>query len=72
MNLVLEDVVKAYGKKSVLDHASYTFEEGKIYVKKERFMHCLAEMVQARQPCSTVSMRIQTMRERLSWIMGKR
>ena len=31
MNLVLEDVVKAYGKKSVLDHASYTFEEGKIY-----------------------------------------
>lgn len=31
MHLLLEDVVKAYGKKSVLDHASYTFEEGKIY-----------------------------------------
>lgn len=31
MNLLLEDVVKAYGKKSVLEHASYIFEEGKIY-----------------------------------------
>lgn len=31
MHLILEDVVKAYGKKSVLDHVSYTFEEGKIY-----------------------------------------
>ncbi len=31
MDLLLEEVVKAYGKKSVLEHAAYTFEEGKIY-----------------------------------------
>lgn len=48
MKLEVKDLTKRYGKKLILDHTSFTFEEGKIYgligrngVGKTTFFNCL-------------------------------
>ena len=54
MNLVLEDIQKKFGQKTVLDHASFTFEEGKIYgllgrngAGKTTLFNCLSKEIDA-------------------------
>ena len=53
MKLEVRDLTKRYGKKLILNHVSFTFEEGKIYgligrngVGKTTFFNCINQDVE--------------------------